>query len=63
MTTYITTRPVKHSPDGINILVWPEGTEVTGPTGESLYRRGWARIKPGRKPAVTKPKAGPEITK
>lgn len=54
---YITTKPVKHSPDGIRIVVWPVGTEVTGATGASLHKQGKARVKPGRKPAVRKPAA------
>jgi hypothetical protein len=62
MTIYITTRPVKHSPNGWDVEPWPVGTEVAGVVGESLHRQGKARIKPGRKPASTKP-AAPEATK
>ena len=62
MTIYVTTKPVKVSPDGIRIEIMPVGTEVNGATGESLYQQGRARIKPGRKPVNTKP-AAPVETK
>lgn len=60
MTTYILTQDVPHSPNGHDVAVWPKGMEMTGPTGASLHRQGKARIKPGRKPAVTKPSAPAE---
>lgn len=51
---YVTTKPVKHSPDGFNVIVWPVGTEVEGKTGESLERQGKAKLKPARKPSNAK---------